>query len=258
MKHILFFTILSILSNKAFAEQEIKLFFEDADYYPYSMKNKTGLDLLLLDMVGKKIGVKFSYTPVPWERCLSTIQSGDVDGCFSASFKEKRMENGDYPMALGKADETKRLHTTSYSIFVRAEDVAKYKIKGLDIEGLNKDKDVIATTMGYSITDDYKKAGYKVDDGGTRTDLNMNKLLKGRVSVFAAMTEEVDFYLERPEYKGKIIKLTPPVVDKAYYLMLSKKFTSAHADTAKKIWETILEVRESKKFKEQSAAFLAK
>jgi polar amino acid transport system substrate-binding protein len=222
------------------------------------MKNKTGLDLNLLEAVAKKVGVKFVYTLVPWERCLSTMQSGDADGCFSASFKEKRMENGDYPMKDGKADDSKRLHTTSYSIFARTEDAAKYTIKGLDIEGLAKDKDQIASTLGYSIGDDYKKAGYKVDETATKSEMNMNKLLNGRVSVFAVMTQEGEYLSNKPEYKGKITKLAPPVVDKAYYLMLSKKFTAAHGDLAKKIWDTIAEVRESKEFKDQSTAFLAK
>lgn len=40
--------------------------------------------------------------------------------------------------------------------------------------------------------------------------------------------------------------------------MVSKKFTAAHGDLAKKIWDTIAEVRESKEFKDQSTAFLAK
>jgi hypothetical protein len=113
-------------------------------------------------------------------------------------------------MALGKADENK---TTTYNIlfnFLFAQKMSQNtKSKASTLKDLLKDKRrLLQTTMGLTplqmIT---KKAGYKVDDGGTRTDLNMNKLLKGRVSVFAAMTEEVDFYLERPEYKGKIIKI---------------------------------------------------
>ncbi|MBP9682858.1 MAG: hypothetical protein KBD76_15770 [Bacteriovorax sp.] len=80
MKKIIFGVLLAALSTTAFCEQEVKIYFEDADSYPYSMKNKTGIDLNLLETVGKKVGVKFVYTLVPWERCLSTMQSGDADG----------------------------------------------------------------------------------------------------------------------------------------------------------------------------------
>lgn len=258
MKILFFLAYFFLFSAAALAEQEIKIFFEDGDYFPYSMKNKTGTDIILLDMVGKKLGVKFIFTPVPWERCLSSMQSGDSDGCCSASFKEKRLENGEYPMLAGKPDESKRLHTTSYSIFVKTKDQKKYTIKEFDIEGLDKTKDIIATTLGYSIGDDYKKAGYKVDDGATNTELNMNKLLKSRVNVFAAMTEEGHFYLQKKEFKGKIVSLSPPVVNKAYYLMLSKAFVAANPGLAKKVWESIAEIRESKKFKQQSVFFIRK
>lgn len=47
--------VLSVLLSAAFAQAQttVKLLTEDNDSYPYNMKNKTGMDFILLEMVGK-------------------------------------------------------------------------------------------------------------------------------------------------------------------------------------------------------------
>ncbi len=250
--------ILALTVSSAFAETEVKLSMEDADSFPFQMKNKTGTDLMLLEMVGKKVGVKFVYNLVPWERCLSEMQSNSVNGCFSASFKKERLEMGTYPMKGEVADESKQLHLASYSIFTTPEMAKTLKVNGMTIEGFDKTKEQIAVTRGFSIGDDLKKAGYLIDDSVSKTELNMRKLLAGRIKFYTTLTQDGDYQIALPEFKDKIVKVEPALVSKPYYLMFSKDFASKNADLVNKIYNAIQEVRESKEFKEESQKFISK
>ncbi len=252
--------VLSVLFSASFAQAQttVKLLTEDNDSYPYNMKNKTGMDFILLEMVGKKLNVKFNVDLVPWERCLETMKSGDADGCFPASFKEARMEQGVYPMKDAKGDSAQRIHNSSYSLFVPAADVAKYTVNGMELGGVEKGKTVICVTKGYSIADDLSKAGYKVDADSTDSLALYRKLMAKRCDVIVGLSEEGDANIAAAEFKGKVAKVSPALVEKAYYLMLSKKFVAANGDLAKKIWATAGEVRESAEYKAAINAFLSK
>lgn len=249
------FLLLSLATN---AEQTINLMTEDNDSYPFNMKDKSGIDFMLLELAAKKIDAKLVYTFVPWERCLSTMQTGETDGCFPASFKEKRMEQGEYPMNGTKADESKRLHNTSFSLFVQTVDTSKYTVSGFEIGGFDKAAMTVCATQGYSIVDDLKKAGYKVDDSSSKADLLYKKLLTGRCNAVAAITEEGDAYIAKPEFAGKLTRIQSPLVEKAYYIMFSKKFSAANADIVKKFYSAIAEIRESAEYKKQVSGYLSK
>lgn len=254
----LFLSVALLASFSAFAEVEIKLMTEDNDSYPFNMKDKSGIDFMLLDMAAKKVGVKLSYTLVPWDRCLSTMQAGETDGCFPASFKEKRMEQGEYPMSGAKADDSKRLHNSSFSLFVASADASKFTVSGYEVAGFDKAGMTVCATQGYSIVDDLKKAGYKVDDTSNKADALYKKLLAGRCNAVAAITEEGDAFIAKPEFAGKLARVQPPMVEKAYYLMFSKKFATANAEIVKKFYAAVAEIRESAEYKKAVAAYLSK
>lgn len=48
-----------------------------------------------------------------------------------------------------------------------------------------------------------------------------------------------------PEKFKRIVKVTPPIKTKPYYLMLSHQFVKKHPQLAEKIWDTIEIIRES-------------
>ena len=234
--------------------KDLTLLFENEDSFPWSTKAGGGVDIILLKMVDKALpDVSFKYEAVPWKRCLMGMKAGAADGCFSASYKGKRKEFGHYPEAGGSGDQSKMLHTASYSLYAVAADASKFKVNKFDVAGLAKGSDVIAGPQGYSITDDLAKAGHKVDSSGKSTLLNFRKLLAGRVKLVAALTLNGDALSNSAEFKGKIVKLSPAMVSKPYYLMLGK---SVDAATRKKIWDKIAEIREDAGYKAKAAAFI--
>ncbi|MBY0446741.1 MAG: hypothetical protein K2Q15_16220, partial [Burkholderiales bacterium] len=76
----------------------ISLCHEDEASYPWIIKGRPGLDLILLEMVGKKLNIVFRMQPLPWIRCLHDLKDSHVDGAFKLSFSTDRLSLGHYPM----------------------------------------------------------------------------------------------------------------------------------------------------------------
>jgi polar amino acid transport system substrate-binding protein len=245
-------------SGLALAEQTVKLTYENVDSYPWSMKGGSGVNLILLKMTDEALPeVKFEFVEAPWKRCLHNIENGITEGCFAASFKEKRLAYGYYPGTHngGEVDPNLRLHSSSYSLYVSKD--SNIKVTGkMTIDGLTGK---VAVPTGYSIGDDLAKAGYKVDAKSSKTINNFQKLSTGRVDAVAALTLNGDNILAKnPDLNAKFMTVQPPLVDKPYYLMLSKQFVNSNKALAEKIWMKAAEIRETQAFKDKAGQFLAK
>ena len=239
------------------AERVVKLTYENVDSFPWTMKDGSGIDIILLDMTDAALDdVKFEYVQAPWKRCLDNIKSGMTEGCFTASYKEKRLEFGYYP-GTHKADQpdtSLQLHASSYSLYVPKD--SSINVTGnMAIEGLNGK---IAAPRGYSIGDDLAKEGYAIDANASNTLNNFKKLVDGRVEAVAALTLNGDNLLSKnPNLSSKIKGISEPLVNKPYYLMFSKQFVNGNTELAEKIWKTAAEIRESQEFKDKAGAFLS-
>ena len=223
-----------------------------ADFYPWHMANKSGLNLVLLNKVGTKLGVKITFVSYPWKRCLLEMQTGKVDGAFASSFKTDRLEMGAYPMTPeGKPNPDKRLMTEGYHLF-------KLKGSNLDWDGTQfiNLTGPIATTLGYSIVDQLKSAGIHVQEIPGRTQTVFQMVLLGRAQAAAMVTQVGDWVIANPPYQGKFEKVSTPLVQKPYYLMLSYQLLKADPDFANAIWDAIAEVRESAEYKQTEKILL--
>jgi polar amino acid transport system substrate-binding protein len=228
----------------------VKLCYENEDIYPWVLKSKPGLNLILLGSVEQKLGVKFELVAQPWKRCQEEMKTGSFDGIFAASFKTERLEIGTYPMIGAKVDESKAMMMDGYTL---------YRLKGSNVQWDGKKLGVagaVGAQPGYSIIDQLKGLGAKVDDGTRTADDNLRKLLAGRVDAVALQTLEGENSLaSNPEFLAKIEKVSPALVDKPFFLMLSKQFASKHGDFSKEIWNTVAQVRESAEFKTKASSF---
>mgnify|MGYP000232162571 CR=1 FL=1 len=247
--------LLLLLFPALVLSQTITLTYENSNSYPWYMKDGSGIDLMLLKMVDEAMpGVNFKYTQAPWKRCLKNIETNVTEGCFSASFKEKRKAYGFFPGG-DSPNKAQRIHSSSYSLYVlkgaNLSVTGKLTIKGLDGK--------VAAPAGYSIGDDLVKKGYKVDAGASLTTHNFEKLMQGRVKAVAALSLNGNNILAKnTKYSDKIQVLAPPLIDKPYYLMFSKAFIKNNRELAEKIWDTIGKLRESKTHKDNAGAYLSK
>lgn len=228
----------------------LKFCHEDVDVYPWVLKDRPGLNIVHLKAVEQKLGVKIETFPLPWKRCQEDMREGKVDGIFHASFKTERLEIGVYPMVGDKPDAARAMMHDGYSLYRLKGNATQWDGKKITTSG------AIGAQPGYSIVDQLKQLGVKVDEGTKTADDNMKKLLLGRVEAVALQTLEGDNSIRtNPEFAAKIEKLTPPLVDKPFFLMLSKQFVAKYGDFSKDLWKTLGEVRESPDYKAKMSAF---
>lgn len=246
-----------LLGAAAQAQQSITLTYESADSYPWSMKDGSGINFILLNLVDDALPeVEFKYNQVPWKRCFNNIQINKSEGCFAASYKQKRLKYGYYPGTHRGhgVDDSLRLHSSSYSVYTLKD--AEISVSGnMTINGLSGN---IASPAGYSIAQDLKNSGYPVDSQASKTANNFSKLIAGRIQAVAALTLNGNNILaQQPAFSEKIDVVNPPLINKPYYLMFSKKFVSQNKALAEKIWRTIANVRDSQVFKDKASRYLA-
>jgi len=235
----------------SYAQIQITLAYQDSDNFPYQIGDNLeintespGVAVEMMRFVSKKLNLNFQFIRLPWKRGLVTLQSGEIDGLFNASYKESRLEFGVYPIIEGALDRTKRSYTNTYSLF-------KSKTSKISWDGDNFDQSYypLYAPLGFSIVENLEKKGLAVmETSNILQALSVVNL--GRSDGIALHTSAGEAYLRNfPKKFSNIEKLDPPLATKDYYLMLSHLFVKQQPELAKLIWASIEEYRESSMFK---------
>ena len=249
MRYLLISLIVVCLCG-ALAEAELRLqiAYEDKLQFPYYMGHGTavlaqnpGVAVELIQRLEHHLpDLKIVLVRYPWKRCLSELQAGYIDGVFNASFHPKRLAIGKYPWKHGAVDVSRRITTISYSL---------YKLHDSDLHWNGQRfvnlKGALGVPLGYSIARDLRDLNVLLEESGA-TMSNLNKLLMGRLTGAVLQEVTADYYLDtRPQTYRTIMKVTPPIKTKPYYLMLSHVFVTQHPNLAETIWDTIKMLRET-------------
>lgn len=233
--------------------QPLTLCMEDIDVYPWVTKDGRGLNVVLLELLSAKYGLQVKLAAVPWKRCLGEIEAGTIAGGFSASYKDERAKYAVYPMANGKLDASRRMMNDGYTLYrATGSTIGWDGSKFLNLTG------PVGANAGYSIVDDLKKWGATVDDGAKSSDNSMKKLIAGAVQGAAFQTLEGEMVAAKPEYVGKVEKVSPPLVEKPLFLIFGKNYYSKNQKFVEDFWNMVAAVRESAEYKAKESAFLKK
>ncbi|MEJ2794177.1 transporter substrate-binding domain-containing protein [Iodobacter sp. LRB] len=255
MKPLIMLIMFWMLAPVCYAEPLVLtmvLCHEEEDSYPWILKDRRGLDLMLLDKVAKKLDIKFKMLPLPWVRCLHELKNNHVDGAFKLSFSSDRLALGQYPMLEDKPDIALRLHSDSYSLYKIKGSAVKWN--GEKISHLNGG--VIGAQTGFTIISQLKELGVPVDDQSRSAEVNFKKLIAGRLTAVALHTNEGDMELSlNADFSKQIERVLPPLIEKNYYLVLSHHFYQNNTSLSQQIWLTLAKVRESSEFKRMVSQF---
>ncbi len=253
MKSKIIYTILMILLFSSYANAyQMTISYEDKEQPPYYMGNSNkvltdnpGVAVEIIQRVGTIIdGLEITLKRTPWSRCTAELSSNKVDGIFNASYKEERLKIGQYPTTdgnlKGPVDTSRRITKISYSFYSLSEN----NIEWDGIKFIPADK-IIGAPLGYSIVGDLKKKGLIIEEA-PNTEMNLKKLVYKRIIAAALQDVTADSIIKsNPIQFEKIKKLTPPIITKPYYLMLSHDFVAEHPVMAQKIWDAIKTIREN-------------
>ncbi|MCS0660087.1 substrate-binding periplasmic protein [Massilia terrae] len=227
-----------LLGVPALADPTVTLCFERQEVLPWRTLDGHGLDFELLGEAARRTGVRFEYRAMPWKRCLAQLAANEVDGAFAASFSQERTALGAYPGG-DKADPARRLHMDRYVLVRR-------KGSAIDWDGheFRHVEGRIGVQLGYSVAAFLRARQLPVDEGSQKADELAQKLLAGRLEAAAFGGGDAVRLLRGP--LGQQLEVLPePLVEQAYYLMLSHGFAAANPKLAERIWDAIGAARAS-------------
>lgn len=226
---------------------EIRLAYQDNENEPYQLgqgtqidTHKPGLAVDLIRLSALKAGLKPVFKRMPWKRVLEELRTGNIDAAFGASYSAERAEYVQYPMGRdGQVDPSRRAYRNAYRLYSRISSQPQWD--GKQLTGLSAP---VGATRGYSVAAELRALGVPVDEGLSLNG-DFRKLMLGHIGAVAALEPAADAWLRRhPEAAKEIIKLSPAVSTKDYYLILSKPFVAAQPQAAEALWKALAELRE--------------
>lgn len=251
-KSVLLFLLM--LASAAASARPASLVFchEDQDSFPWVLKDRPGLNVLLVRQIEREIGVPIRLLALPWKRCLAELAANSVDGAFAASFKTERLEMGRYPIGKdGKPDPALRLHMSSYSLY-RARG-SKLHWNGSRLENLNG---AIGSLASHSIIDVLREMGAQVDDRSKSPVETLRKVAMGRLQGAVLQTPRATHLLGSHPDLAAAIERDPTVLDeRPYFLLLSFKLVEQQPAFSEQLWRQVERVRESAQFKRTEQDF---
>lgn len=232
------------------ASGELLFCAEDEDSYPWLRRDGSGLNMLMVQRVGQRVGRAVRVELLPWRRCLQSLQENRVDGAFKASFKPERLKMGAYPMRGGLPDASRAMLDESYHL---------YRLKGSSVQwdgqrvtGLDGR---VGAQAGFSVVDVLKRLSLPTESGTKSPETLLTMLQRGRLGAVALQTSQGDFELSRkPVLAAGIERVGPPLLSQPYYLLLSHALLQRDAALAERLWDAVAVVRESVEYR---AALLA-
>jgi ABC-type amino acid transport/signal transduction systems, periplasmic component/domain len=153
--------------------------------YVYECGDKAcGMDVELATRVLAKLGYQVQIHFVPWPRAQVQLKAGEVDAILDIS-KGKSNERASF-LLFPKEE----LSTTSNSLFYRKSE--PFVFSGLSsLRGKR-----VAVVRGYNYSANFMSATYFSREPGINHEMNMKKLVRGRVDL-ALMDTAVGLYLIR-------------------------------------------------------------
>ncbi|WP_163835580.1 substrate-binding periplasmic protein [Spartinivicinus ruber] len=225
---------------------------EDRASFPY---NYTANELnsanpgILIDMtrmMAARLGLKAQFIAEPWKRSLKSLQRGRIDLLFKASFKVERFQYGRYPMSGDKLDKSRYITKISYYLYTMKGSKVSWNPNTQRIINLTKP---VGAPLGYSIVGKLKQWGVKQVEESRGTEVDLRKLIQGKLSAVAAQEYPATYFLNQyPIEFKKVIQLTPALVSQSYYMLISYQFYQENPVLSEKIWDELTVIRESSEY----------
>lgn len=226
--------------------EPVQLCYERLDIQPWRTLDGRGLNIELIRLAAARAGIPVQFVTLPWKRCLSEMRDGAVHGVFAASFLPERLAFGAYPGG-NPADPSMQLYADGYTLVRRKGDPIKWD--GKHLTGLNGP---VGVQIGYSVAHDLRKMGVSVDEGSQSAKELLQKLQLGRLGAAAMGNSDAQMLLGDATQPGEFAATTEalpvPLVQKAYYLMLSHQFVQDTPFMANKLWQGIAVARRSPEY----------
>lgn len=238
--------LLMLVSHSALATppQTVHLGFEVMANPPYYLGTDTidwekpGITLEVLKLLEQRLNIKLVFTRMPWARALRELNDNRIDGLFHASYQRQREAFGVFPMKNGQPDSARRIMQQSYVLYKRAQSPLTW-----DGEHFGNLSGPLGSIIDYAIVEDLQDHNVEVFEARTQRN-NLRMLAAGHLEGVVGLETMNDHIIQSdPDTFAGIVKVTPPVATKSYYLMFSHGFVEHNPELAEAIWGALEDVR---------------
>jgi len=198
-------------SHPAWAADTVIIGAED-DWAPYSYKSGPDAKGYSVDIVReafKASGIEVRFISLPFARCMSEVDNGQLVGCFNAvrnSKSEKRYLWHRRPLVDSRS--------VIYSLASSAESGLQLK----DLEGKT-----VGVTNGYEYGEDFDTNTKIIRDPSNQDELGFKKLLAGRFQYMVSFDKVANsLFATNKDFAGKF-KTVGIAAEAKYYMVFSKK-----------------------------------
>lgn len=191
-----------------------------------------GINIELFNQIAQKLNFNIDWVRAPFPRCLALLSAGEVDVVNAASFKVEREKFGLYPRKRTEVDVSKRLKYDTYKAYVRKTSPISWdgeKFKNLQ-QGL------VLIEIGASIGSLLTTLDLNVQEIAS-IDRSFLMLSLGRAELVVTNA------YNRPNNLPDIRILSPEIIRKPYYLMISTQFYRQNPDLSERIWQVSAELQ---------------
>jgi len=242
------FSLIAVLLFSTFSihAQTLTFSYEDRENPPYFYQNKddpskhSGVTIDVLRLVAKRLSFKIEFVRLPWLRGLLKLKHNKIDGVFHSSFKSKRMEYGLYPMTEEGIDNSRMLMVQRYYLYTHKD--SKLHWNGEKFSHL---KGSIGALNGYAIVSDLENKGISIKKSENLLPL-LHQIQEERLEGMVNLENMTDALIKNnPSELEHVIKISPPVKEKSYFLMLSHGFYKSQPELSNSIWNEIKNIKDS-------------
>lgn len=225
--------------------REISLAYVDVEAGPFqtgtgpTVGDPPGLAVEMVASAVRSAGYSLKLRRLPQMRMLRELAEGGIDGAFIFSYTPERGELYAYPMHGNEPDGAFRVTRIRYSL---------YRLKGAavgwDGQAFNGLSRPIGVNTGWVMAGLLTQRGLPVDDSGHGHTENFGKLRLKRIDAYAALEPAADSFLRASRQQDLFEKVGPPLQEKDYFLLFSKRFMHDSPEIAWAIWRQVKQVRE--------------
>lgn len=244
---------LLILPAQAWAGAPLRLCYEDVSQAYWTRPDGSGVILDLLRKVESRLDEHFTYTPMPWTRCLEEVRIGAMDAAVGAGDAPERRDYAVFPtLPDGGIDTRYAIWIDVFSVYYRTGSDVKWDGKTLATPG-----NVVMAQRSYVVASILRERGYKVVEAAKSSVDSLRLLEQGSVDAAVLQGVEAQWLCANDaRFKGKIVCGSTPYVVLPLYLLPSRIAFDGNPKRIQAIWNEIRGVRASAEYRkaEESAA----
>jgi polar amino acid transport system substrate-binding protein len=198
------------IQSPAFADKkEVYVVTEPwAPYMSPELMNQGFLPELLVEAMRRK-GYKTSVKFIPWARAVNNVKHGRADALCGAYYTNDRAKFLAYSASITEVQDVLFCKKDKMITYSQLTDLKPY---------------AIGVVRGASYGEAFNKATFLKKQEVAKYELNIKKLMKGRIDLFAGPGDIVRYTMGKkfPELVDKIVSITPPLSRNKLYIGFSK------------------------------------